>query len=112
MDIATGQSLFHFGLAIPIVGLVFFKLLPRVRRESFQQKIFKVRNDLFERVWEKGLSFEDPAYRETRDMLNGAIRLADDFRVPTFLAITLMSRCAPRGVWRWIAERGKSGVSR
>jgi len=46
------------------------------RLDRTRQDLFSVRDDLFE-YWDRhNLDFDNPAYRLTRDMLNGSIRFA------------------------------------
>ena len=77
--------LLNTAVGIAMLGLIAFKLWPNARRESLQQDLFKIRNDLFLFMLENGYAIDNPAYQQVRTLLNGAIRLAETFNVPTMI---------------------------
>lgn len=85
-DIANISSA---GIGIMILGLIFFRLFPRARREALQQDLFKLRNDLFIFMWENKFDMQDPAYLEMRATLNGSIRHAESLHIPHLIFCVL-----------------------
>lgn len=77
MSTHPALSLLYIAIGFPLCGWLFCYLWPRLRRESFQQDVFAIRNDLFEFVMTNRLPFSDAAYLDARDTLNGAIRWID-----------------------------------
>ena len=90
METAGVVTILHIAVALPLIGWIFFHLWPRARRERFQQDLFKIRNDLFEYMWREGHSFEEPAYRDLRDTINGAIRWAEYLSIPSLVIFALL----------------------
>jgi len=63
---------------ISLFGIVylFFWGFRQYRIDRFRQNVFSVRDELFLYAAEGGISFEHPAYRTLRNMLNGYIRFS------------------------------------
>jgi hypothetical protein len=57
------------------------KLLPVYRVDSFRQKMFAVRDELFDFAAAGGISFDDPAYLLLRQQMNGMIRYGHQITV-------------------------------
>lgn len=55
---------------------LYFKLYRDYRTDLFRQRLFRLRDDLFEEARRGALSFDDPSYRMLRGLLNGYIRFA------------------------------------
>lgn len=64
-------------VGLGVLAFVWFYLFARLRRDDFRSEIRRLRDGLFDFMWENGYSFNEPAYRETRQMLNGIIRLGN-----------------------------------
>jgi hypothetical protein len=66
----------HLGFSLLLLwGLIFFCWSP-YRLDSLREKLFAIRNDLFQFAARGGISFSDPSYRTLRDLMNGMIRYA------------------------------------
>lgn len=50
------------------------RVFRRLRRDNFRSDIRRLRDALFDYVWENGHSFETSAYVQMRDTLNGLLR--------------------------------------
>lgn len=61
----------------------------RYRVLVLKDALFKARDELFAAAVRGKLSFDDPAYRMTRILLNGMLRQAEDFSLPHFFGMTL-----------------------
>jgi hypothetical protein len=59
-----------------------------LRRDNFRSDIRRIRDDLFDYMWENGLDFENKAYRDTRQLLNGMLR-ASTWLAPAKLLVAL-----------------------
>jgi hypothetical protein len=56
------------------VWIVLFWLWPAVRLDCFRQRMFEVRDELFDYAASGKIAFEHPAYRLLRQSMNGFIR--------------------------------------
>jgi len=79
------------------------------RRDVYRQKLFGLRNELFDLAADGELSFETPAYRTLRTTLNGFIRFAHQLRfgtLGTFIVLEERSKSqnAQRFATRWAEE--------
>ena len=59
MEAAT---LMEFGGGLVLFAWLFTRLIPAMLRESVQQDVFRIRNDLFVFMAEHGFDFDDEAY--------------------------------------------------
>src|SRR5262245_60997245 len=77
---------FEFFLMVAAAWFVYSSLYKRVRLDAFREELFTVRDDLFDFVWQRGLSYDERAYGMLRSSLNGMIRSAEDgsFNLMTF----------------------------
>src|SRR6266702_2818235 len=64
-------------LQISVVGILWsvliFKILPMYRVDSFRQKMFCVRDELFDYAADGNIAFDNPAYISLRRQMNGFI---------------------------------------
>lgn len=73
----TGQQLMNAIELISVLGLysvLFFKILPTYRLDSFRQSMFAVRDEVFDFAAKGNIAFDDPAYVLLRRQMNGLIR--------------------------------------
>jgi hypothetical protein len=84
---------------VVVFGLVLlFKILPEVRLDSFRQKMFGIRDELFDYAADGNISFDHPAYVSLRRQMNGFIRYAHHmtaFRILMTIAIHKFRRMDP-----------------
>jgi hypothetical protein len=79
------------------------------RRDVYRQKLFGLRNELFDLAADGELTFETPAYKTLRTTLNGFIRFAHRLRFGTlgtfvFLEERAKAKDAERFAMRWAEE--------
>lgn len=55
------------------------------RRENFRADIRRIRDGLFDAMWKNGFSYEDPAYIETRQVMNGMLRASNSMNALKFI---------------------------
>lgn len=75
MDAELGtlsQSIICIAVLMPLL----LKLWSGARLDSFRQKMFVVRDELFDYAASGKIEFNDPAYRLLRQSMNGHIRYA------------------------------------
>ena len=81
-------TIFECLVSLAIMAFIWFHLLNRLRRDDFRSRIRRIRDGLFDEMWRKGYAFDTSAYQETRQMLNGIIRISRELRpTPFFLSM-------------------------
>src|SRR6266566_4122568 len=85
MEVSLGLT--ALGTTLSSLGLwVLFQWLYRdYRVDLFRQRVFALRAELFEVGASGKISFDDPAYRMLRSMMNGYIRFAHRISLPLLL---------------------------
>lgn len=81
------------------VGLILFGLfvaLPQQRTVMFRQRLFALREELFDYAREGNISFSHPAYQLQRNFLNGFIRYAH--------RLTLLQVCITFHRWQTLGD--------
>jgi hypothetical protein len=58
------------------LAFIIFKLWPDQRMDILRQRMFALRDELFDFAMDGHIGFDNPAYRLLRDLLNGTIRYA------------------------------------
>src|SRR5437870_7065311 len=76
----------QFGLVVAIAWFVYAYVYKRTRQDAFRERLFGMRDELFDYMWKSGLSYDLPAYGRLRRALNGMIRTVDtgDYNLITF----------------------------
>jgi hypothetical protein len=91
-NFALAQCLISLGM----LSIIWFGLFRSLRRDNFRSDIRRIRDELFDFMWKNGQDFNAPAYRETRQMLNGMLRISNVLTPATFVIGALFaSRCPP-----------------
>src|SRR5438034_11408435 len=72
-------------VSLAIIATLWFGLFGSLRRDSFRCRVRKLRDDLFDFMWQNGHSFETPAYQEVRQSLNGMLRISNRLGPVAFL---------------------------
>lgn len=74
MEIRQLTSVLESLICLAMLILLFLSLLPEVRLDGFRQDMFSIRDELFDYAASGRISFNDPAYRLLRQLMNGFIR--------------------------------------
>ena len=76
----------EFFLTVGVLWFTYSCVYKRVRNDIFRENLFAVRDELFDYMLARKLSFQDPAYGLLRSSLNGMIRGAHEgsFNLGTF----------------------------
>ena len=77
--------IFQSFLGMGVLLFAYAYMYRKTHIDRFREDMFTVRDKLFDYIWQHGLSYDLPAYRLTRDTLNGAIRVADRISIPLFV---------------------------
>jgi len=83
---------FEAFLGVALLLFAYGYMYRRTRLDRYREDLFSIRDRLFDYMWKHGLSYDLPAYRVTRDMLNGGIRVAQSLSLPVILAFVCLSR--------------------
>jgi hypothetical protein len=76
MGAAQITSMVEIVVCLIFLLVLFLRLLPAYRLDSFRQNVFALRDELFDYAAAGNISFNDPAYRLLRQSMNGFIRYA------------------------------------
>lgn len=68
-------------ISIALLMVILFWLYPDYRIDVFRQKMFRLRDELFDEAVQGKISFDDPAYGMLRNAMNGHIRFAHQSNV-------------------------------
>jgi|SRR5208337_1245025 len=74
MSIAQLTAVCESSIALIFLVVVLLELLPSLRLDIFRQKMFALRDELFDYAAAGNISFDDQAYRLLRQSINGFIR--------------------------------------
>jgi hypothetical protein len=72
------------------VLMLAYILYRRGRREQFRVDIRRIRDGLFDWMWQNGHSFSDLGYRATREMLNGLLRMSNTLSLSQLLLMMVL----------------------
>jgi len=111
---AQAAEVLQTGTVAIIGATLIFKILPLLRLDCYRQKMFAVRDELFDYAADGNISFDDPAYVLLRSQMNGMIRYGHQltlFRISaTWLMRTLLGD-KPKNEWHESWERALENVS-
>ncbi|HUY95832.1 MAG TPA: hypothetical protein VMU71_11055 [Terracidiphilus sp.] len=99
-------NVLQFSVVVVFGLVVVFKVLPEVQIDSFRQRMFAVRDELFDYAADGNISFEHPAYVLLREQMNGFIRYAHHltvFRMLMTIAIHKIRKTPPPSI-DWQAQ--------
>jgi len=84
--------IFEFWVGVIFLVVLFGRLWPSYRLDSFRQQMFMLRDELFDYAAAGNIDFNDPAYRLLRQSMNGLIRYAHQ--------LTFFRLCCTFEMWR------------
>jgi hypothetical protein len=82
-------ALSYFMVSLTALGVVYFVLFARLRREVFRCKLRGVRDELFDYMWENAQDFDEPAYRQARDTINSYLALSNKLSPSVLVLATI-----------------------
>lgn len=89
-------------VCIALIVIVLLKYSSQARLDAFRQRMFELRDELFDYAAEGKVGFNDPAYRLLRQSMNGSIRYAHHltfFRVCVTMAEIELAVYVPKSNW-------------
>ena len=102
MTLSTVANVLMIATVIALWSLVIFWILPNYRVDSFRQKMFTVRDKLFDYAAEGSIPFDEPAYVLLRQHMNGFIRYAHQLTVFRLLMTKVINNASAKsGSTRW-----------
>lgn len=82
----------QMAISVSILAILWFWAFASIRRDNFRSDIRRLRDGLFDYMWENGHSFDTAAYQETRLMLNGMLRLSNSMSAIKFFGFVVLHR--------------------
>lgn len=79
-------------IALLLLWILFFWIYRDYRLDLFRQKLFSLRDDLFDMAIEGKISFDDPAYGMLRSTINGTIQFGHQLGFLDLLCMVLLRR--------------------
>ncbi len=76
MTVAELNNIVQSILFLIVLTFIIFKWWPEQRIDILRQRLFALRDELFDFAMDGYVRFDDPAYQLLRDLLNGTIRYA------------------------------------
>ena len=77
-------------ISLAICVFVIFVLYNRYRLDHYRQDLFAIRDELFDEARAGHISFESPAYRATRVLMNGLLRFGHELSLLNFFLTRVM----------------------
>src|SRR6266404_748144 len=72
-------------ISLWLAAIIWFYFFGKLRRDNFRTRIRRIRDGLVDYMWKNGCDFNAPAYRQTRQMFNGIIRLSNSLTPIAYL---------------------------
>lgn len=76
-------------ISLAALNYIYFVLCAGLRRERFRCQVRRIRDELFDFMWENGHDFQEPAYRKARETTNSFLALSNKLS-PTVLVISVV----------------------
>ena len=93
MSIIVNAS--HLVISLFALWFLYFYCWREHRIDTYRQRLFSVRDGLFDYAASGAISFDDPAYTTLRDLSNGLIRFAHRLTFTRVLIIWFFGRFSP-----------------
>lgn len=100
-------------LSLTVLLFVLFSLWPSQRVDLFRQQMFALRDELFDFALAENFDFDDPAYTQLRELLNGFIRYAHNLTAYRTLMSFVRWKCTssePHRGWATSWEQALDNV--
>jgi hypothetical protein len=114
MSLTELQILVGSALTLIVLAIVALKLWPNQRIDMFRQNMFSLRDELFDFAADGNISFEAPAYKLLRQLMNGYIRYAHNLTpyrtLMAFLQWKYSSSQTPLNAWAELWNKTLSEV--
>lgn len=81
-------ALSYLLVSLAALGFIYFVLCASLRREQFRCQVRRIRDDLFDFMWENEQNFEEPAYLKARETMNNVLLLSNKLS-PTVVVMSV-----------------------
>lgn len=76
-------------ISLALLGFIYFVLCAGLRRERFRCQVRRIRDELFDFMWENGQDFKEPAYLKARETMNSFLALSNKLS-PSVLVMSVV----------------------
>lgn len=70
-------ALTSVAISVAILGWLWFSAFASVRRDAYRCDVRRMRDELFDFMWQNNQPFDSEAYRQVREELNGLLRMSN-----------------------------------
>lgn len=101
-------------LSLTVLVFILFAWWPAQRVDLFRQRMFALRDELFDFALDGGVAFDDPAYKLLRNLMNGTIRYAHNltpYRAAVSFLRWKLTSTVPANGWSVAWERALKKIS-
>ena len=95
IDLESMAVILNFGFGLILLWVLVFWCWKSYRIDSFRQKLFALRDELFDFADSGAIAFDDPAYYRLRKTLNGMIRFAHQITFPRLCIALIAEKISP-----------------
>ncbi|HXR36729.1 MAG TPA: hypothetical protein VN754_12300 [Candidatus Binataceae bacterium] len=92
MTLIAAVRIARFCFGLSLLWTLFYLSVRSFLLDELRQKLFAIRDDLFDFAMDGAISFDDQSYRELRDDINSLIRFADKLSFMRLLLASLVVR--------------------
>jgi hypothetical protein len=85
----------HLGIALLALWVLLFVCVREYRVDALRQRLFAIRDELFDYAAEGNIDFDNNAYAFSRELLNGMIRFAHRISFSRLVLTEIMEHVAP-----------------
>ena len=89
MDAHDQAAIVQMFFSLALIAFSFGFMRRRTRVDRYRERLFTLRDELFDYMWKNDIPFDLAAYRMIRSSLNTAIRVAGEMRPTTVLLVML-----------------------
>ena len=97
-------SSLQLALGVFALWFLYFKCWREYRDDAFRQRLFTLRDDLFDYAQSGKIAFDNPSYMTLRNVMNGLIRFTHRLTFTRFIVLTLTNRSGENPMTRWAKE--------
>jgi hypothetical protein len=102
-------AVLQFSFVCVLWALLIFEVIPHARLDGFRQKMFSIRDEVFDYAADGNIDFNHPAYVLLRRQMNGFIRYGHDLTVFRCLMTVVARKVSGNEPQRsWFAEWQKA----
>ena len=90
MDAQDQLAIAQLGVSLALLVVAVSVMHRRTRVDCFRERLFTLRDELFDFMWQNNVDFDLPAYRLVRTVLNNVICVASSITPMTLLVVLLV----------------------